>query len=106
MGIIELMVLGMSTKLFWFIMWLCSMPVSWYLMGRTWPDENWDDSDLVIPMLVISALSPIAIMACICCLCHREGVNYKEIMDERRRRKAERQGGMTDEQLERLGVNE
>ena len=101
---IELIVLGMSTKTFWFIMWFMSWFVNWYVMGLVWPDDDaWDDGDMIPLMMIVTALSPAVIVLNIMVVCYRHGKMYKEIRAERQRIKDERVGGMTDEQLDRLG---
>lgn len=78
--------------------------VNWYMMGMVYPDDDWDDSDLFVPAFLVTIASPLAILFHILVICYRHGKQYKDIKEERRRLKAERDGAMSDEQLERLGM--
>ena len=104
---IEYIALTFSWKIFTLVMYLGSMLVGWWCLGNDHDEDFSVDDDYWI-YVIITLLSPLVCLVYLFKWCYGNGRNHKGNMVERQEQRLARTGevGLTDNQIDRLGVND
>ena len=94
-----------SWPIFLGIMYFASMMVGWWCFGNS--DETVDSDDVGL-CIAFTLCAPICCIVYLFIWCFENGRQYKDIVVERQARRRDRtnENGLSDEQIDRLGVND